>query len=68
MINECNRKIVDSMRQMKASPEGREKFMKMMEQSWRKLLPAGHDTLGWEQFQQMQDLMAPEIDKINAPH
>jgi len=48
MINECNRKIVESNRQMKSSPEGREKFMKMMEQTWRKLQPAGHDTLGWE--------------------
>ena len=35
---------------------------------WHTLKNNGEDDLGWEQMLKMQEIMYPEIDKINAPH
>lgn len=68
MIRDCDAKIRKSRADVKKDPVKGKAFMDNMAKLWHSLKNNGEDDLGWEQMLKMQDILAPEIDKINAPH
>jgi len=50
MVIDCNKKIVKTYKTMKNTEAGRKTFLTEISTMWFKLLPAGEDLLGWDEF------------------
>ena len=65
---EANEKIVTMRQQMTKTSEGRAMFKDRMVDAFNSLLPAGKDSLGFDEMKKMQDVMAPSHDHLVGGH
>lgn len=65
---ECNDKIQEMRHQLGKTPEGRAMIRQRLTEAFNSLLPAGKDSLGWEEMKKMADVFSPTHDHMVGGH
>jgi len=67
-VKACNDKIIEMREATQKTSKGRKMIKDRMVAAYNELLPAGKDSLGWEEFKKMTDSFAPMHDSLAGGH